>query len=89
MVSYFRHNRYRGGYIYCSQTGNLPARKSTLDMTDMSQPPYDIIKDQLIAIAKSRPVSPVYPAISEALMDAFNAVAFGENVDTAFMRSRK
>jgi fructooligosaccharide transport system substrate-binding protein len=78
-----------GAYIYCSQTGNLPARKSTLDRTDMSQPPYNIIKEQLIATAKSRPVTPVYPAISEALMDAFNAVAFGENVDTAFNNAVK
>jgi ABC-type glycerol-3-phosphate transport system substrate-binding protein len=78
-----------GANIYCSQTGNLPARKSTLDLTDMSQSPYNIIKEQLVATAKSRPVSPVYPAISEALMDAFNAVAFGENVDTAFNNAVK
>ena len=50
----------------------------------MSKPPYDIIKEQLIHTAKSRPVSPVYPKISEALMDAYNAVAFGESVDRAF-----
>jgi len=73
-----------GSYIYCSNTGNLPARESTLAISDMSQPPYDIIKDQLIHTAKSRPVTPVYPKISEALMDAFNAVAFGELVDVAF-----
>ncbi|WP_422479179.1 ABC transporter substrate-binding protein [Pleomorphochaeta sp. DL1XJH-081] len=73
-----------GSYIYCSNTGNLPARESTLAISDMSQPPYDIIKDQLIHSAKSRPVTPVYPKISEALMDAYNAVAFGESVDVAF-----
>jgi fructooligosaccharide transport system substrate-binding protein len=73
-----------GSYIYCSNTGNLPARESTLAISDMSKPPYDIIKDQLIHTAKSRPVSPVYPKISEALMDAFNSVAFGESVDVAF-----
>lgn len=73
-----------GSYIYCSNTGNLPARESTLELSDMSKPPYDIIKEQLIHTAKSRPVSPVYPKISEALMDAYNAVAFGESVDRAF-----
>jgi hypothetical protein len=55
----------------------------------MTQPPLDVIKQQLIANAKSRPVTPVYPMISEALMDAFNAVAFGENVDTAFNNAVK
>ena len=79
----------QGAHIYCSKTGNLPARKSTLDMTDMTQQPYDIIKEQLVANAKSRPVSPVYPMISEAFMDAFNGVAFGENVDTAFNNAVK
>ena len=78
-----------GAYTYCSKTGNLPARKSTLNMTDMSQPPYNIIKEQLVANAKSRPVTPFYPMLSEALMDAFNGVAFGENVDTAFNNAVK
>ena len=73
-----------GSYTYCSNTGNLPARESTLQMSDMSKVPYNIIKEQLIHTAKSRPVTPVYPKISEALMDAFNAVAFGESVDIAF-----
>jgi fructooligosaccharide transport system substrate-binding protein len=78
-----------GSTIYCGKTGNLPARKSVLDKTDMTQPPLDVVKEQLVANAKARPVTPKYPLISEAYMDAYNAVAFGENVDTAFNNAVK
>ncbi len=61
-------------------TGDLPARKSVLEQseqlkTELFQP----IKDQLMNGAKPRPVSPVYPKISEALTKAFNDVAFGKD----------
>ncbi|MFI5367750.1 MAG: hypothetical protein ACHQ1F_01925, partial [Spirochaetia bacterium] len=65
----------------CGKSGNIPARKSVLQKTDMSQSPYDIIKDQLVLTARARPTTPNYPAVSEAVMDTFNAVAFGADVE--------
>ncbi len=70
-----------GALIYCGNTGNLPARKSVLEKTDMSKPPFSIIKEQLVLNARARPVTPNYPAVSEAVMDTFNAVAYGANVE--------
>ncbi|HYW82884.1 MAG TPA: extracellular solute-binding protein [Spirochaetia bacterium] len=70
-----------GALIYCGKSGNIPARKSVLQKTDMSQSPYDIIKDQLVLTARARPTTPNYPAVSEAVMDTFNAVAFGADVE--------
>jgi fructooligosaccharide transport system substrate-binding protein len=72
-----------GALIYCSETGNLPARQSVLDRTDMSKPPFTIIKEQLVQTARCRPVTPVYPAVTYPVMDCFNAVALGEDVDRA------
>lgn len=73
-----------GQKIWCSKTGNLPARKSVLDSDPTyKQYPYDIINQQLVTTAKSRPVTPAYPQISEALDDCFNAVAFGGDVNQA------
>jgi fructooligosaccharide transport system substrate-binding protein len=70
-----------GAAIYCLKSGNLPARKSVLDKMDMSQSPFSIIKEQLVLTAKARPTTPAYPVVSEAVMDAFNAVAYGANVE--------
>ncbi|MBF9016555.1 MULTISPECIES: extracellular solute-binding protein [unclassified Oceanispirochaeta] len=73
-----------GAAIYCNESGNLPARKSVLDKTDMSTPPFNVIQEQLMMTSKARPVTPNYPVISEAYMNAFNAVAYGQDVDSAF-----
>jgi fructooligosaccharide transport system substrate-binding protein len=73
----------KGSQLYCSKTGNLPARKSVIEKSDMSRPPFSIIKEQLVQTAKARPVTPNYPAISEAAMDCYNAVAFGAEVERA------
>lgn len=73
-----------GQQIWCEQTGNLPARKSVLESDPAyNEYPFDIINEQLVSTAKARPVTPAYPQISEAMQDCFNAVAFGEDVDTA------
>lgn len=74
----------KGSQIWCEMTGNLPARKSVLESdAAYSEYPFDIISDQLVETAMARPVTAAYPQISEALQDCFNAVAFGEDVDTA------
>jgi fructooligosaccharide transport system substrate-binding protein len=70
-----------GSQIYCNKTNNLPARQSVLAKIDMSKSPYSIIKDQLVQTARARSVTPNYPAISEAAMDCYNAVAFGADVE--------
>lgn len=73
-----------GQAIWCSETGNLPARKSILESDPTyKEYPFDIINEQLVNTAIARPVTPAYPQISEALNDCFAEVAFGENVDTA------
>lgn len=73
-----------GAAVYCGRSGNLPARASVLKSMDMSLPPYNIIQEQLMKTSKARPVTPRYPDISEALMNAYNNVAYGQNVDEAF-----
>ena len=70
-----------GSQIYCNKTNNLPARQSVLAKIDMSKSPYSIIKDQLVQTARARSVTPNYPAVSEAAMDCYNAVAFGADVE--------
>ncbi|HUI69469.1 MAG TPA: extracellular solute-binding protein [Spirochaetia bacterium] len=70
-----------GSLIYCGKSGNLPARKSVIAKMDMSESPYTIIREQLVQTARARPTTPAYPAVSEAVMDAFNAVAYGGDVD--------
>ncbi len=79
-----------GSAIWCSMTGNLPARKSVLasDPT-YKEYPFDIINEQLVKTAKARPVTPAYPQISEALVDCFAEVAFGEDVDKAVEKAVK
>ncbi len=71
----------QGAGIYCGRTGNLPARKSVIEKSDMSKSPYTIIGEQLVLTARARPVTPNYPAVSEAAMDCYNAVAFGADVE--------
>jgi len=61
-------------------TGDLPARKSVLEQSEQLKTElFKPIKDQLMNSAKPRPISPVYPKISEALTKAFNDVAFGKD----------
>lgn len=61
-------------------TGDLPARKSLVnESTLLNTELYQPIKDQLMNGAAARPISPVYPKISEAMTKAFNDVAFGKD----------
>lgn len=79
-----------GNAVWCTKTGNLPARKSVLAADPAyKEYPFDIINEQLVQTAKARPVTPAYPQISEALMDCFMEVAFGENVDAAIEKATK
>lgn len=61
-------------------TGDLPARKSLVQESSLLNTElYQPIKDQLMNGAAARPVTPVYPKISEALNKTFNDVAFGKD----------
>ncbi len=61
-------------------SGDLPARKSLVEQSEMLKTDlFQPIKDQLMNGAKPRPISPVYPKISEAMTKAFNDVAFGKD----------
>ena len=70
-----------GSLIYCGKSGNLPSRKSVIAKMDFSKSPYTVISEQLVQTARARPTTPAYPALSEAVMDAFNAVAYGADVE--------
>lgn len=66
--------------IRINARGDLPARKSLVnESTLLNTDLYTPIKDQLMNGAAARPVTPVYPKISEALNKAFNDVAFGQD----------
>lgn len=79
-----------GQAIWCTNTGNLPARKSILESDPAyKQYPFDIINGQLVKTAKARPVTPAYPQISEAFTDCFAEVAFGTDVNTAVEKATK
>lgn len=74
----------QGSAIFTSETGNLPARKSVLEKTDMNTVPFNVIQEQLLSTSRARPITPFYPQISEALMTAYNNVAYGQDVNKAF-----
>ncbi len=78
----------QGQTIWCEQTMNTPARASVLESLDMyKEYPFDIINEQMQKSSMARPSTPAYPQISEALMDCFAEVAFGEDVDTAIEKA--
>lgn len=74
-----------GAELYCEKTKNVPARKSILESnpTFSDGKLWEIINAQVMNNSKARPVTPVYPQISEALMDCYNALAFGQDVESA------
>ncbi len=77
-----------GQAIWCDKTGNLPARKSVLESSPTyKEYPYDIINEQLVKTAHARPVTPFYPAISEATINLFADLAFGESVDDSVAKA--
>jgi len=78
----------QGQTIWCEETMNTPARASVLEALDMyKEYPFDIINEQMIKTSMARPSTPAYPQISEALMDCFAEVAFGEDVDEAVAKA--
>lgn len=74
-----------GMRIWCNGTGNIAARQSVIEAESLRNQkiPYNIIYDQLAYSSRIRPVTPAYPHISEAIIDCYNSVAFGNSPEDA------
>lgn len=70
-----------GAAIWSNTTNDIPARQSAFEGSPMFEPdqPLSIVREQLLTNGRPRPVTPVYPQVSEYLSRAFNDVAFGED----------
>lgn len=79
----------RGMEIWCEGTGNLPARISVAEVAEFSymKEAYALAMAQLQSTSRPRPVTPAYPEISQALVDCFNSVAFGELPQSALKKA--
>ena len=74
----------QGQAIWCNMTKNIPARASVMDADPTyAEYPFNIIRAQMLSNSMARPSTPAYPQISEALMDCFAEVAFGEDVNAS------
>jgi fructooligosaccharide transport system substrate-binding protein len=76
---------YEGSKLFVNISGDLPARYSVArDFTELNEYPKNIFVQQDQNYSKSRPVTPAYPVISEAIKDLFEEVGLeGENVEEA------
>lgn len=68
-----------GMKLWCEGTGNIPARTSVMKDIHYGnmQAAYALAIEQLNSTSRARPVTPAYPAISEALVNCFNSIAYG------------
>jgi fructooligosaccharide transport system substrate-binding protein len=74
-----------GSKVWYEDTKNLPARLSTADaFPELKEYPMNIFVEQSAKYAKPRPVTPAYPAVSEAVRLLFEEVGLGDSdVDEA------
>ncbi|MCR2823042.1 ABC transporter substrate-binding protein [Lederbergia panacisoli] len=69
---------YEGVKTYVSFTGDLPARQSVAkEFPELNEYPKNIFLQQSQKFSKNRPVSPVYPVISETIKVLFEDVGIG------------
>lgn len=67
-----------GSKVWYEDTKNLPARLSTADaFPELKEYPMNIFVEQSAKYAKPRPVTPAYPAVSEAVRLLFEEVGLG------------
>lgn len=80
-----------GSKVWYAETKNLPARQSTFDaFQELKEYPMNIYADQLSKYGHPRPVTPAYPAISEAIRLLFEDVGLGNaNIDEALAKAVK
>ncbi|MFB3170304.1 sugar ABC transporter substrate-binding protein [Neobacillus sp. 179-C4.2 HS] len=76
---------YEGSKMFVEISGDLPARYSVAkDFPELNEYPKNIFVHQDQNYSKSRPVTPAYPVISEAIKDLFEDVGLeGKNVEEA------
>ncbi|MEH7114014.1 sugar ABC transporter substrate-binding protein [Neobacillus niacini] len=76
---------YEGAKMFVGISGDLPARYSVAkDFPELNEYPKNIFVQQDQNYSKSRPVTPAYPIISEAIKDLFEDVGKeGKDVGTA------
>ncbi|MBT5871897.1 MAG: extracellular solute-binding protein [Candidatus Latescibacteria bacterium] len=68
-----------GSKNWYQATNNLPARHSTYRaFPDLEEYPMSIFSDQVRYTARPRPVTPVYPVVTDAVAQAFQSAAYGE-----------
>ncbi|MBY0148882.1 sugar ABC transporter substrate-binding protein [Neobacillus niacini] len=80
---------YEGAKMFVEISGDLPARYSVAkDFPELNEYPKNIFVQQDQNYSKSRPVTPAYPVISEAIKELFEDVGLeGENVEEAANRA--
>jgi fructooligosaccharide transport system substrate-binding protein len=76
---------YEGSKLFVEISGDLPARYSVAkDFPELNEYPKNIFVQQDQNYSKSRPVTPAYPVISEAIKDLFEDVGLeGKDVEEA------
>jgi fructooligosaccharide transport system substrate-binding protein len=76
---------YEGSKLFVEISGDLPARYSVAkDFPELNEYPKNIFVHQDQNYSKSRPVTPAYPVISEAIKDLFEDVGLeGKDVEEA------
>ncbi|QJD87131.1 ABC transporter substrate-binding protein [Cohnella herbarum] len=80
-----------GSKVWYAETKNLPARQSTFDsFAELKEYPMNIYAEQLSKYGHPRPVTPAYPAISEAIRLLFEDVGLGNaDVDESLAKAVK
>ncbi|WP_338787135.1 sugar ABC transporter substrate-binding protein [Metabacillus sp. FJAT-53654] len=69
---------FEGSKKYVEMTGDLPARYSVVNaFPELNEYPKNIFIQQTQKYSKNRPVTPVYPAVSEAIKTLFEDVGIG------------
>lgn len=71
-----------GHASFCDRLNYMPSRKSTLaSVKKFQEYPLSVGIELLKSNPRARPITPAYAEISPLIAEAFNAAAFGENVD--------
>ncbi|GLC89656.1 ABC transporter substrate-binding protein [Lysinibacillus piscis] len=82
---------YENVKYYVEQTHDIPARFSVVDnVPELSQYPMNIFVEQGRYYAKNRPITPVYPVVSDVIRTLFEEVGIGDvNTREAVERATK
>lgn len=79
-----------GSKNWYQATSNLPARHSTYRaFPELEEYPMSIFSDQVRYTARPRPVTPVYPVVTDAVAQAFQSAAYGEPPEEVLFRAAR